>query len=251
MNQWLFPDNTLRTCKLTDISHTIGSTIGSEMINRLTAILAAPFICASLIGITDAQAGQAAPHFVRDTNRPFVYLKFDHIGMGVRRHEHEPSSRIWFQFVNNCNVPIQLHAYSAPDGSLSEEVGVMDDVVADQPMLTITPATDIKTEDPFATVPKLEDRSINHQPDEMPVGYVGELGSTLMVAPGHSVLFSVPTNHLGSKEDDWHMEIPFWIDTPKGRGPRDPVIGGEPVMRLHYSFYDLPADVQAQITKRE
>src|ERR1700733_517886 len=85
-----------------------------------------------------AQTGQSPFPFVRDANRPFVYLKFDHVGTGVRRNDNEPPSRVWLQFVNNCNVPILLHAYGVPDGSPAGELGVMDDVVPNRAILTIT-----------------------------------------------------------------------------------------------------------------
>jgi hypothetical protein len=76
--------------------------------------------------------------FVRDANRPFVYPKFERIGAGVRRNEDEPSFCAWFHFVNNSSVPIRLRTYGEPEGSPADEVGVMDDVVVDQPLITIT-----------------------------------------------------------------------------------------------------------------
>ncbi len=89
--------------------------------------------------LTQAQTAQDDGHtFLRDPANTFVFLKFDHLGTGVRRSESEPSTRIWLRFVNNTNIPIQLQAYGTPQGSLRGEVGVMDNVVLDPPMLTIT-----------------------------------------------------------------------------------------------------------------
>src|ERR1700693_1105008 len=39
--------------------------------------------------------------FVIDPNRPYAYLKFDHIGPGIQRNEKEPRLRIWLRLVNN------------------------------------------------------------------------------------------------------------------------------------------------------
>jgi len=39
------------------------------------------------------QAQATASGFVIDPNRPYVYLKFDHIGNGIQREESEPTSR--------------------------------------------------------------------------------------------------------------------------------------------------------------
>jgi hypothetical protein len=175
---------------------------------------------------------EAQTGFVRDANRPFVYLKFDHIGTGIRRSDGEPSSRIWLHFVNNCNVQVVLHAYGVPDGSPAGEVGVMDNVVVDPPMLTITSD---------------KGPAIRHDRPQMPSGYVNEVSGVIRVEPGGSVLFSVPTNHLGAEDAGWHMEVPFWFAAPKGSGPRDPGIGGEPVMSLWYSLYDVPHEARAAV----
>ena len=79
------------------------------------------------------QSGHNESSFVRDANRPFVYLAFDHIGKGVQRNQDEPSIRIWLRFVNNCNVPIVLHASGGLKGMPAGEVNVWDRVVPDRP----------------------------------------------------------------------------------------------------------------------
>jgi hypothetical protein len=79
-------------------------------VGKLISTIATLFVCPVMAVSIQAQTGQAPAPFVRDANRPFVYLKFDPIGTGVRRSDHEPSSRIWLQLVNNCNVQVVLHA---------------------------------------------------------------------------------------------------------------------------------------------
>ena len=189
---------------------------------------------------------------MRDQNRPFVYLKFDHIGVGVRRAAEEPSTRIWLKFVNNCNAPIRLRVYGVPDGSVTGEVGVMDDVVRNRPMLTITAGNsspDVEHESSAGNDAVRTTEASTPQTTEMPSGYLSEVSGAVTVSPGGFVLFSVPTTHVGGRAKEWHMEIPFWFDVPKGRGPRDEVVGGEPVMSLWYAHYDLPESAMNDIAK--
>ena len=90
------------------------------------------WIAALLLLVTPRASGQgagSATTFVIDPNRPFVYLRFDHMGPGIRRSEGEPSSRIWLRLVNNCRVPIIVSTFGVPDGSPKGEIGVMDEVV--------------------------------------------------------------------------------------------------------------------------
>jgi hypothetical protein len=112
----------------------------------------------------------------------------------------------------------------------------MDNVVPDPPMLTITSDKDV---------------NITVNRPHMPLGYVGEVSGAIRVEPGESVLFSVPANHLGAQGGGWHMEVPFWLATQKGNGSRDPDIGGEPVMSLWYSLYDLPQEARVAVSGRK
>ena len=68
--------------------------------------------------------------FVIDENRPFVYVRFDHVGPGEQRSDDESTSRTWLRLVNNCRFPIVLRTTGVPDESPKEEVGVMYEVVA-------------------------------------------------------------------------------------------------------------------------
>jgi hypothetical protein len=96
----------------------------------------APLLCLCLIsGNVPAVSGQkpaAAPRLAIDADRPFVYLKFVRYGPGIPFGENEPKQRIWFKFVNNCNVPITISTFGVPDGTPRDEVGVMDRVIRDE-----------------------------------------------------------------------------------------------------------------------
>lgn len=192
---------------------------------------------------------------MRNADRPFVYLRFDHVGEGVRRNQNELSLRIWLRFVNNCNVSIVVHASGTMKGMLAGEVNVWDRVVPDQPTLEITSFASmpvVEHEHPSETGKGSEMANGDQQTaKQMPSGYEDEVGSSFEVSPGASVLFSLPIDHVGTRSGRWHMEVPFWFGVPKGHGPRDPAVGGEPVMSVWYSRYDLPTEAQAIISKAE
>jgi hypothetical protein len=201
------------------------------------------------------QQSQRPTNFVIDTNRAFVYLRFDHVGKGPKRWDAEPELRIWLRFVNNCNVPIELSTYGTPEGGPTEEVGVMDEVVENpRPRIEITSGPPIETTSVDSAVPGSQPPSgqaepntrpeAANEPEEMPTDYWFELGSWMTVQPGKEVLFSIPVNHLGKK---WHVEIPFEFKDAGGKFPRDPMNGGQPQMRLLYSLYDLPDQARAEI----
>jgi len=222
---------------------------------RFICFLTLAIIVCGAIAPSFPQKPQSSSKFVIDTNREFVYLKFDHLGKGIKRWDSEPEMRIWLRFVNNCNVPIMLRAYSAPEGSPREEIGVMDQVVKDPPpfMQVVTDEEDVpgpkvwtslEPADLPAQAPPVAKPRSSDEPATPPPDYWFELGSQLTVRPGKEVLFSIPVNQLGKK---WHVEIPFEFEVPEGKIPRDPNIGGQPEMHLYYSIYDLPDQARAEI----
>jgi hypothetical protein len=171
--------------------------------------------------------------FVIDENRPYVYLRFDHMGKGVKFSGDEPAQRVWLRFVNNCRVGIVLRTFGAPEGSPTDEVGVMHRVVRDEQFRI----RDIESDPPALNGKDAEPR----QEAKMPNGYDFDVSSAETVKPGKSLLFSVPVTHLSKS---WHMEIPYELDLPRGKGLREQIVGGQPSMILRYSAWDLPEDVQ-------
>ena len=94
-------------------------------------------LCLSCAGSARFQVQKIDPgkQFVIDENRPFVYVRFDHVGPGIPVNEEEPSTRIWLRLKNNCRIPIQFIANGVPDGSLRDEVGIQHEVVPNPPIL--------------------------------------------------------------------------------------------------------------------
>lgn len=178
--------------------------------------------------------------FVIDPNRPYVYLKLDHIAPGIPRSEGEPSARIWLHLRNNCRVPIIVRTYGLPDGSPEEEQGVMDRIVLNSEIWGQSYGLSGITSD-GTVVPKPLTKP---RADEIPHDYWFEVGSFQSIPPGKGLFFSVPVNHV---EQRWHFEIPFRFELPKGERSYDPNVGGLPEMFITYSIFDLPPEQRSKI----
>lgn len=183
------------------------------------------------------------PHvpFLIEPNRPYVYLKFDHIGPGIPRDKREPETRIWLRIVNNCKLPIVVTENGTPDGSSKAERQIQIQVVPTFEGLVLSGSTSDVGSKPKKEPPAPQ---LSVQPAEMPSGYMSEGGSLESIPPGKQILFSVPVNFLSNK---WHLEIPYTFDLPSGVCCRDPGIGGQPRMVISYSLGDLPPQAIAQI----
>jgi hypothetical protein len=92
-----------------------------------------PLLCVAAV-CAQAQKTHTVSDFVINRNRPFVYLKIDHVGPGEPRSEDEPDTRVWFRLTNNCKVPIIVYTFGVPEGSPEYEQGVMYKVVANPPI---------------------------------------------------------------------------------------------------------------------
>ena len=57
--------------------------------------------------------GDIAEQFIFNSQRPFTYLQFDHIGKGTRFDENEPAYRIWFRLVNKCRADCDSDVWGA------------------------------------------------------------------------------------------------------------------------------------------
>jgi hypothetical protein len=187
--------------------------------------------------------------FLIDPNRPYVYLKFDHTGKGIPRSESEPTSRIWLRLVNNCHVPIIVSTFGIPKGSPKYEAGVMDKVVpvAASELVTIGQLPMAPLPPPFGPAAPEPKPSTKAMVDEMPSGYMFDVGSFSIIPPGKAILFSVPASHLSER---WDFEIPFRFDLPKCRGRYDPTIGGQPHMTITYSISDIPSEYRTEFDQK-
>jgi hypothetical protein len=197
-----------------------------------------------------AKPANIAKQFVIDTNRPFVYLQFEHVGQSDSKCYDEPTDRVWLRLVNNSAVPIRIMASGAPEDCPYDEVRIMYEVIPDRESLVIAEGASVPVPPlsfPATSAPEQElpaiDSSDRLDSEEMPGGYMFDVGSEIRILPGKSIRVSFPVNSLGRRRQhgkNWHVEIPFKFDLPQGKGPRDPVVGGEPLMVIVYSVWDLP-----------
>src|SRR5260370_10401896 len=68
-----------------------------------------------------------ADGFLIDPSKPYVYLKFDHIGNRERLPGEESSEGLWLRLVNNCRIPILVATFNY--GAEESSLGVYHDVV--------------------------------------------------------------------------------------------------------------------------
>jgi hypothetical protein len=179
-----------------------------------------------------AQQQTGEPRFIVNPNHPYLYIQLDHFGPGTPRNDDEAENRVWLRLANNCTVSIQIVVNGFPeDHKPADEIAIQDLVVEDPPPFI--------TSDP----PLGEEAKASKKPS---YGYWIDVGSDFYIRPGKSVLFSLPTSQFAK---GWHIEIPFEFAVPRGKGPRPDNVGGQPVMHLEYSLWDLPKDIQQKIEK--
>jgi hypothetical protein len=187
---------------------------------------------------------RGAKNFLIDENRPFVYIEFDHTGRGAPWSPDEPPSRIWLHLRNNCRVPIVVLANGVPDDSPKDEVGVMHDVVATRVPPMVVQGKIPSMDRPAAASTEDKNESVA---EEMPRGYMIDVGSSVTIMPGKSILFSIPTNHITKR---WHIEISFEFELPRGKCCRDPRVSLGPDLSISYGIWDLPPEELPKLEKR-
>lgn len=160
--------------------------------------------------------------FVIDHSKPYVYLKFDHIGPRKPIQKGEVDTGLWIRVVNNCRIPIIFTSFSVPD---NPGVGLMDEVVDVEPILQIsyTPAEKREAQEHERL------RRLKHKP----TGYSSETAGVARVQPGDDLLFSVPLNHV---DEDWYMRVRFTLDLNPSS------ISGGPFTYLPFYQWNIPKE---------
>jgi hypothetical protein len=179
-----------------------------------------------------AQQQTGEPNFIINPDRPYLYIQFDHFGPGTPENDNEARNRVWLRLVNNCAVSIRIVVNGFAEGHKpADEIAIQDEVVEDPP--------------PFITSePPLGEEA---KPFKRPsYGYGSDVGSPFYIRPGKDILFSLPTSQFMK---GWHIEISYNFALPQGKGPRPDDVGGEPIMYLSYSLWDMPKDIQQKVEK--
>jgi hypothetical protein len=182
-----------------------------------------------------AQETSTGNGFVIDSNLPFVYVAFDHIGLGTPRNGQKSIARIWLHLKNNCRIPIVFRVNGPPLDSPSDDASVMYEVVPTPPPMI---------QENVVAVP--DEPGSKATTDEMPYGTSSDVGSTWTIEPGKEMNFSIPINDISKR---WHIEIPFDFVLPKGASPRNPKNSLGPTLQISYSIWDVPPDERTKIEK--
>jgi hypothetical protein len=177
-------------------------------------------VCFFLLAVSNlfAQNG-SVQDFVIDQSKPYVYLKFDHIGPRKPVQEGEGDTGIWLRVVNNCRIPIVF--VSLPG------IGLVDEVVDTEPIF------------PFASSPEDEKEHQRHEQlrkqKQKPTGYIYDVYGVARVQPGKDLLFSVPLTHVDI-DGDWYMRVKFALDLNSSS------IAVGPFTYLPFDKWDIPKE---------
>jgi hypothetical protein len=194
--------------------------------------------------------------FLIDESKPYLYLELDHVGPRRPLREGEPTTGIWLKLKNNCEVTVVILALGVK--SDTEALSVADEVVPDPhaegtgDMLgegvlipnDLKGMTDVfrspnenesevrSAEDTARKSPQDAQKNVpTKRPHGYNSGYQPRTEQLMEVLPGHTVLFSLPLNHVG---DNWHLEIPFRFAFKHEGG------AWQPYSYLQFSRNELP-----------
>ncbi len=161
----------------------------------------------SLLAVPAASC-QTAPKLALDPAKPIVYLEFDHAGPRTPEDQSEPPEGIWLRLVNNSVLTVRVHAWHT-----SVE---RDRLLVEHWIVAIWGVS----------------------PKNMPGGYASDIGESVVLGPGKSLIFSVPENHVSPQ---WGMEVPFQFDLPAIKH------GAQPSSLVRFGWSDIPESIQKQI----
>jgi hypothetical protein len=184
-------------------------------------VIKASFLIVLLVAVFAVQEKRL--DFVIDSSKPYVYLKFDHVGSRTPLGEGENSEGLWLRIVNNCRLPIEV--YSMGNAAGNPGAIIFDEVI---PISTPRVRIEIGYGLDEITPPKP-----THQAGKPPEGYSAELSSGTIIEPGNELLFSVPRNHVS---DEWFMRVKFVLVVSPSS------IATGPWTELSFSNHQIPVD---------
>jgi hypothetical protein len=183
------------------------------------------FLFCLLLAANVFAQNRGAQNFVIDNSKPYVYLKFDHIGPRKPIRNGEDKMGLWIRVVNNCRIPIVFTGFSMPTGEIG--VGLMDEVVDTEPTLQISSTPE--------EAKKIQQRERLRKSKHKPTGYSSETASIVRVQPGADILFGVPLNHVGN---DWYLRVKFALELDKSS------VSVGPFTYLSFQEWDIPKDLR-------
>jgi hypothetical protein len=160
-------------------------------------------------------------NFVIDQSKPYVFLKFDHIGPRKAAQHGEENIGLWLKVVNNCRIPIVLGGHNALAGDPGYYID--DEVIEEAPSMI----TYVKTEKEM----EIGNKSGKKTMKSKPLGYSSSVAGVIRIQPGEDVLVSFPINHV---DDDWYLRVKVALAINKSS------IAAGPFTYLPFFIYDIP-----------
>jgi len=193
---------------------------------RIPSVLIAAVICSSLLNTATAQrrSGSRIADVRISKNHPTVYVTFERAGKRESRRHGESSEGVWLRLHNNTRWRIDLQAYGLSNIFIEgneKEVGFYYEVAAIP-----------KPSSRFREIPPSP--VAEEQECKLPVVGYGDLRSGIELAPGESILFSVPREHLCK---NLYVKLDF-------RYAWQPQWGDEPLHSVRFYGLDVPDEAR-------
>jgi hypothetical protein len=181
-------------------------------------------VLVQLIAAAPSPSGHTSSGFPIDTNKPYVYIEFDHVAPRKPVRDGESAIGIWLNLVNNCRTPIRV---------IANEFGTRDPGVAlhyDVISATSSSPRLLGGDQPEKITPKA-DKAI-------PRGYSFGVGSPIIISPGKKLLFSVAADQLSPS---WYIEVSFELVLSESPTLR------QPTSLVDFTWGGVPTKVRKQL----
>jgi len=160
--------------------------------------------------------------FIIDSSKPFVYLKFNHIGLVKPNPDSTAENYLWLKVINNCRLPIVFSSQGPLPGYPG--VSIEDEVVEQEQGIQVISNLDMED---FDKHQELRKERLKHKPQ----GYSFEVSGVVHVQPGKEIIVSFPLNHV---DDFWYLRIKFAFDLNRSSASLGPYI------YLPFYKWDIP-----------
>jgi hypothetical protein len=177
--------------------------------------------------------------------KPSVYTTFERAGQRERLYAAESDQGIWLRLHNNTKWSINIATLSAYLGEKTSLIRLSDgrSVFGLREGVEISPRHGIEVVDHYESR-KMPDGSIHINESvglpNPPVGYNkgGHIIANAWLAPGRSVIFSVPKEHLAKRLAIFVSFKYEWETAERDDG------GNEPEHRVYFRAADLPESLR-------
>lgn len=163
---------------------------------------------------SQAVAQISSKNFVIDDTKPYVYIKFDHVGTRKPSNDWESTKGLWLRLVNNCRLPISISVMDPGTGESG--VALSFEVVPESGLFG----------------PDAEQRK------KMPFGYSFDIGTLVTIPPKGDLLFSVPAESVTKQ---WYIQVRFQFLLPEPKTKKFVPSGNyDPYLVADFDWDNIP-----------